>query len=486
MDIEMKELEILLDKVAEKAFNTAYKNNPDSTVLTNTPQLQGQLQGNPNLGGAFSAPGVRPQRYSAMPRVRTLSKVLQPTPSDIYNEIIGIVTGATASIGTNPTDYCGIAPTPGALKTCRQSFSFGKWFMKTNLNSVNDIGSLRNRADIPGMILNGAPEDNPLIPDIMWRVTDTRSQAQYMLYLMGVAMERALEPVLILGDSTKTHANTTLGWISEFKGLDGQIATGKSDTSGVLCPAADSMVITFNAPMTSTAAGGDGRTITQCISDLYYAGQDRAAQVGLDSGLEYAFLMRKEQFRALTDVYAITYATARFPSANMAAGTPALQDAIYTNNFRESMLQGQYLTVEGVNVPVIFSDGIPLEGLSATTYNADIYLVPISWAGGRLLRLEYFNLANQWIDQWNGQINPAKRVIINNGFYAMGYHSSGFCDEWLFASSMRLILEAPFLAGRIDNVSFTYQAPTRNAIPSQSLYVNGGLSYYTPPASTNV
>lgn len=87
MDIEMKELEILLDKVAEKAFNTAYKNNPDSTVLTNTPQLQGQLQGNPNLGGAFSAPGVRPQRYSAMPRVRTLSKVLQPTPSDIYNEI---------------------------------------------------------------------------------------------------------------------------------------------------------------------------------------------------------------------------------------------------------------------------------------------------------------------------------------------------------------------------------------------------------------
>lgn len=462
--------------------NMRFKNNPASLTLTNTPALQGPLQGNANLGGLFSAPGVRPDRFSALPRVRTMASIVPLMPSDIYNEIISIVTGATAGTGTNPSDYCGTPITPGALKQCEQQFKYGKYYAKTVVNSVNDIGYLRNRADVPGQILNSAPEANPFIPDIMWRITDTRSQLQYMLYLQGVQMERSLEPVIITGDSTKSNSNTTAGWIQEFKGLDQQIKTGYTDTTGIACQAADSIVINFNnALIGNTIGGGDGRTITQAISDLWYSAQDRAQQVGMD-GTQFAFVMRKEMFRALTDVYANTYATSRFQASSLSAGSPVIQVATDANDLRLEMLNGQYLLVEGIPVPVVFSDGIPLVGQGNNTYQADMYLVPLSWGGRPLLRMEFFNLGNQYITEWNGFINPDKRRVINNGLYAMGYNAQNFCDEFLFASVMRLILETPFLAGRIDDVNFTYLASTRTAIPGQSLYVNGGLSYYTPRA----
>lgn len=480
--MDKTQLKEVIDYLGEIGINVGYKNDPASLSLTNTPALQGPLQGNPAYGGLFSAPGVRPDRFSALPRVRTLASILMPTPSDIYNEIISIVTGALAGSGTNASNYCGDPPVPGALKQCEQQYAFGKYFAKTNLQSMNDIGYLRNRADVPGQILNSAPEQNPLIPDIMWRITDTRSQAQYEFYLQGIFLERALEPVLVLGDPTKSSANAQLGFIKEFKGLDLQIKQGYADTSGVLCPAADSIVISYgNALIGNTIGGGDGRTITTAIGDLWYAAQDRATQVGMDQ-VEFAFVMRKEMFRALTDVYANTYATSRFQASSVTAGSPVIQMATDANNLRLEMLNGQYLLVEGIPVPVIFSEGIPLEGQGSNVYTADMYLVPISWRGRRLIRLEYFNLNNQFIQEWNAIINPDKRRIINNGFYAMGYRDNGFCDEILFASVMRLILETPFLAGRIDNISFSYSAATRNAIPGESLYVDGGVSYYSPRA----
>lgn len=480
MDIaEVKEL--------YKAFRDteleAFKNNPASVSLTNTPALQGPLQGNPALGGLFSAPGVRPDRFSAFPRVRSFAKLLTPQPSDIYNEIISIVTGAADGTGENASNFCGTAPTPGYLKQCEQQYGYGKWFSKTNVNSINDIGYLRNRADIPGQILNSGPQGNPLVPDIMYKLVDTRSQLAYELYLQGTMIERSLERALILGNPGTASSGTQRGFIKEFKGLDLQIKTGYADTSGVLCPAADSIVIDFgSANIGATIAGGDGRTITSAISDVWYALLDRATQVGMD-GVEYAIVMRKEMFRALTDIYANTYATTRFQSNTYSAGLPLIQDATRTNDLRVEMLNGQYLIIEGQIVPVVFSDGIPLDPTGGdNNYKADMYFVPLSWAGRPLIRLEYFNLGNQYINEWNGFINPDRRRVINNGFYAMGYNTVSFCDEYLFASVMRLILETPFLAARIDDVEFSYLAQTRDPYPGTSMYVDGGTSYYTPRA----
>lgn len=460
-----------------------FKNNPASTSLANTGALQGPLQGNESLGGAFSLPGIRPQRFSAIQRPRSFAKLLKPKPSEYNQENLEIMTAASDGSGTNATGFCDNPPSPGYLQTCKQSFFFGEWYEKIELNSVPQIGQLRNRAEVPGQILNQGPTANPLIPDLMYRILDTRSQLQYELYNLGMDKSRNLEKVLILGDNTKTSANTQRGFIKEFTGLDQQIKKGHTDPSGATCPALDSITENFNAnDIGTTVGGGDPRTITSVISDIYYAATDRAEQTGFegaDAGgeLDWIFIMRKEMFRALTDYYANTYATSRFQTSTITAGSPLWQDANRANDLREEMLRGHYLIVEGIPVPVFFSDGIPLTPLGTNIYEGDLYFGPASWNLMPLLNLEYFNMANEYAVEYVGFVNADDQKVLNNGLYRVGYRSTGLCKEYHFADRMRFIVEAPFLFARIDNISFTYRAQTRDAMPGSSFYAGGGVSY---------
>jgi hypothetical protein len=109
---------------------------------------------------------------------------------------------------------------------------------------------------VPGQILNQGPQQNPLIPDIMFRIMDTRSQLQYELYNLGMDKQRKLEKVLVLGDSSKASANTQRGFIKEFDGIDKQIKTGHTDPSGATCPALDSIVENWNGNLIGTTVGG--------------------------------------------------------------------------------------------------------------------------------------------------------------------------------------------------------------------------------------
>src|SRR5678809_534199 len=72
---------LLGTRVAKEVKQTRYKNDPASTSLTATGALQGPLQYNELLGGAFSSPGVRAQRFSANQWPRSFAKLLKPRPS---------------------------------------------------------------------------------------------------------------------------------------------------------------------------------------------------------------------------------------------------------------------------------------------------------------------------------------------------------------------------------------------------------------------
>lgn len=469
-------LERVVGAKLKATVGTKYKNNPASTSLANTSALQGPLQSNEALGGIFSSPGVRPQRFSAVQRPRTFMNVLKPRPSEFNEEILEIMTGVTAGTGTNASGFCADPPTPGQAATCKQTFFFGSWYEKTQLNSVSQLGQLRNRAEVPGQILNAGPEENPLVPDIMYRIMDTRSQLQYELYTLGMDYARNLELVGIQGDYSKDYTSANHGFIKEFDGIDKQIKTGHVDPTGTACAALDSIVINFNGNLIGTSVGGgDPRNITQVISDLDYAARDRGKYVGMENA-SWGFIMRRELFRSLTDFYANTYATSRFQTNTLTAGTPIIQTDS-ANKLRLEMLNGQFLLVEGVPVPVLFSDGIVIAGQGNSTYESDIYYVPFEWEGFPLINLEFFNMANLYADEYAGFVGMDRYKVLNGGMYRVGYRSTGTCDEYHFTSRMRLILETPFLAGRIDNVSFAYYAATRDAMPGSSFYVNGGPTY---------
>lgn len=451
-------------------LNMGQKNDPSSTTPSTAP-LHGVFPGNAAMYGAFSNPGVRPERFSAMQRPRSMAGLLKPQKTEFMNEIVGIVTGQTAASGENATGWCAGGMLSGVLKTCQQIYPMGNFKMRSRIAVIQEAGMLRNRADLPGMILNNPPEENPLIPDPFWRLTDDRSILQLEFYNLGVQMERSLVKEIwqgVVGTDTSIP-----GWWKDMNSLSSLVKTGYVDSeTGLACAAADSQVITWNADVGATVAG---RNIVQVYSDVYYAAIDRAETTGL-GGTQFAFVMRKEAFRALVQVWVCQYYINRCLSAGV-VGAPFTTDATETRRLELEMRNGNYLLIDGIPVPVVFDEGIPLENLGGNVLRSDAFLLPLSWNGWQLTRLEYHDMGNFYANELRTAI-VTQSELINNGLYLLSKQESEGCVEFTISAKMRLFLETPFLAARIDDMSYTYQALTRVADPSTTfLYANGGVSY---------
>lgn len=450
------------------------KNDPAATTLT-APALHGPLQGNANQFGALSAPGVRPERYVAMQQPNSWLNIVSVNPSDYTEERIEILTGQTPGGSTNATGFCGNPPTPGHLLTCQQLYVWGSYYIKTNLNAVPLIGQRRNRADVPGQLLNTPAEQNPFLPEIVRSMTDTRSQLAYEFFVMANDMARNTELVSMLG-TAGTDASRT-GWFAEFAGLRGQIKTGYTDVvTGVACPAADSVVESFNALISGNHSDGSGRSIVATWFDLMYALKSRARKAGL--AVQWAVVLREEMFRTLVEIISNQY---NFYQVSGSQYAERNSSADMVQELRREMASGQYLLDDqGMPVPVVFTEGLAFPAVANNTYVSDLLVVPVSINGAPGLRLEYFPMDNQYAAEF-AQFGATDDIrTINNGLFIVGKRSTGLCIEYHFASRMRLILEAPFLAGRIDDIRFTYFAKSRTAIPGTSLYPannGGGVSY---------
>lgn len=450
-------------------LNIAQKNDPASTTLPGA-QLHGPLQSGTNYG-PLSQAGHRPGMLSTLVRAEGLFANLPFVRSDVARENIDIMTGVTDASGTNATGWCGNPPGPGALKKCTQQYVFGKYYTKTDLNAVAEIGLRKDRGDIPRDILNAGPSANPLIPEAAF-LPDTLSQFRYELYKVGVAAERSFSHVSIQGNTALASNATAHGFIKEFAGLDGQIKTGYTDTStGLVCPAADSIVDTFNVNISS--ADALGRSFTEAMQDIAWGLEQRAGGVGMN-GTTWAIVMRREAFYRASQEVAVNMLTAR--GGVLDNGAFSLDP---TEAMRLQMLRGRYLTLNGIDYPVIVDDGIAQETLANQTYKSDIYFVPMNWAGMPLTRAEFFPMDNPYSIEYSSGLGMDDLRRWNNGLWLVGKRDTAMCIEYHFQSMLRVILEAPFLAGRLDDVWYTYYPKTRDAIPGASLYANGGVSYVT-------
>ena len=75
------------------------------------------------------------------------------------NELIGILTGLTASTGTEPTQACADWPVVGNFKLCKQSFVFGQQGRMSQVLNIKYAGQVVNRGV-------GAPKGSlPVEPD---------------------------------------------------------------------------------------------------------------------------------------------------------------------------------------------------------------------------------------------------------------------------------------------------------------------------------
>ena len=92
--------------------------------------------------------------------------------------------------------------------------------------------------------------------------------------------------------------------------------------------------------------------------------------------------------------------------------------------------------------------------------------------------MEYFDMGNEVATEM--MRFPAGEfgiMPLNNGLFLASAMRNAFCYEYHFASRPRMILRTPFLAGRVDNITFSFRAPVRSPYPDESFYANGGGTF---------
>lgn len=453
----------LLEAAVElSAMGFGQKHDPASTASTWTAPH--------GPGGIFSQGAVRPDMYSTVPRsTNSFSSRIPLIQSRMDNEVYEILTGITATQGTRAVDICSEGPTPGRLKVCRQVVPFGEVKVDTEVHRINNMGRRIDYQDLDRNVLNFQPSQSPFVPQVPTTNLNDRLGKQFAE--LGIGIELGIELVDIVGVAGSGSDAAYLNqFITQYAGLEALVKTGYTDqVSGVACTAADSIVITHNAPIGSN--GTNGASFISNMVDMYFAAKERARVVGL-AGTEWAFVMHPKAWRAVAEAWACAYWTDR------CAGTQyneIQRDAMEITRFRDELYRGQFLLVDGEAVPVLLSTGIPATGVSNNVYNTDIYLIPMSWNGRPLLYRQYFPLNNAEAQQFLAMENDAR--VINNGLYAVGKRSTnGLCTKFEFYSKHRLILDTPFLAGRVNDVQITYRASSLDVRVGESLYRDGGVS----------
>ena len=104
-----------------------------------------------------------------------------------------------------------------------------------------------------------------------------------------------------------------------------------------------------------------------------------------------------------------------------------------------------------------------------------MFFIPVEWNGLSTLNLQYKPMDNAQAMEFANFVGPQEFQSINNGMFLATKQRTAYCMELLLAGKMRLILDVPFLAARIDTIQYTFQAPFRSAYPSDTIsYVDGG------------
>lgn len=464
-------VEFTQEQVTEMAqkglLSIGQKHDPASLTLTATP-LHGRFHGNTSQYGVFANPGGRPDVLSFAPRVRSLSNVLSMRPANNINEYQDVKTGVTAGAGTNATGWCGNPPSAGQFKTSRLSFVFGAHYEKTQLNAIPEIGMVLNRADQPRRVVNLQGGSSRFIPSLAQALPDTLSQLANELITFGFDVERNFEQVMFTGNSGTASASARRGFIKEFDGFDQYIKTSYSAS------AVNSVVKTFNTIVTGTTSAG--LNIVQTLANALRGLRSRANSWGIDANWYLA--MREDLFWSLVEVYATAYYTR---SMTGSSSLPIVQSGRELTDFRDRIIAQQSLPIDGMNVPVVFTDGIPRENTANGRYKSDIYIIPVESNVGDLTYIEYNDMGSAPKQEFLSLMSAnggGQIATMNDGFYLVGNRSTPFCWEYHFASQMRLIVSAPPLCGRVDDVQYDFDADIRDAIPGESFYANGGSTYW--------
>lgn len=447
-------------------------------------------------GGLFSSMGLAKQIFGAfvLPQ-QGLAARLPVRYSNESNPLYGLITGVTASSGSNPTNMCDDPKPAGTMKLCTHSFVFGWLSCSSRVFDIKTAGHVINRGEFTDLLVSGGLDPAtgmiPSLPGAPGLTTAASRTVMKALYELGVTWMRDFARLIFTGDPAN---NTAGGGYKEFYGLDKLINTGYRDAeTGVACPAADSIVESFNQQIQLAPTD-----IVRKISNIYRRLKYLASHANL-APVSWELVMSNTLFYELTEIWPIAYST----TANAVVPTNAtlfVQDEAklrMRDEMRGNMSNytGQYLMIDGERVPVVIDDAITETQSAGGLWDSDIYFVPMTVLGNQPVTFwEHFNFDGP------GAALEVASLMAPQGFYSTSDGGrflwerkapNNGCVQVNVWAEPRAMLLTPYLAARLTDVKYTTIGKERAWDASDASYfVNGGRtagdttdpSYYSPTA----
>lgn len=421
-------------------------------------------------GGIWGLNGLERDVVSAHVRPFGLAGRLPMIPTVFTHPLFGILSGYSATSGSQPDNACGDAPA-GYVKGCTLTAELGRFRMDTNTIDMDDVMLRLHRGDFTDLMLRGRVLGltQNLVPGNIQEGDILNVVSASEMVIAGVNVERELSRQIWQG---------TPGVSNQFAGLDRQIATGQVDAvTNQACPAADSDVKDFAYDL----VGGSGRDIVEYLSMLEFYLRYNAMTMGLDP-VQWVIVMRPELWFELTAVWPCLYNTHRCGSANLGANSTVFIDGRENISERDAMRNGMYLDVNGNRYEVVLDTGIYEHtnindaNVPVGTYASSIYFVPLTITGGMPVTYrEYLDYRQAARDIAFAQ-GKLPVFWTDNGVYSWALSWEKWCYKFSLKTEQRVILRTPHLAGRIDHVRYSPLQHVRSAYPDDPYYVNGGVS----------
>jgi hypothetical protein len=470
-----------MDDLIKQLAEVTKQNSEQLAVVTNilkAQNLEKVATGSPDgfrmhgQGGIFSNSGLERDILTASVRPFGLHAILPEIPSNDLYPYFGSITGTTASTGTQPSNMCGDAP-KAYLKGCELTAQYGTKRFDTHEINVMELAQKLNRGDMTDLMLHGSllNQNNlnfaPGGLDV-GQLVNLHTLAE--MAVVGRQFELALSADLWTG----TVAAGT------FPGLDNQIATGQVDAkTNVACPALDSDVKDFGY----SAVCGTDKDIVTYVTMMYRWLKWRAMGAGLWP-VDWRLVCRPQLWDALSDCWPCKTMTSNCTNSSGTSVAVINDNVNYSE--RNRIRRGMILPIDGDELPVILDTGIyeyanGLGGsganLKAGEYASSLYFIPMSAAGMSLTYMNYINYNNS-IAQLQSIMNQfgAEIAVTDNGKFGWARSKVNFCFMYAAVTQQRVVLRAPWLAGKIQHISY---APLQHQVdpdPSSPYVQNGGVS----------
>lgn len=441
-------------------------------------------------GGLWSLAGQNQRVWSAMVGLKSLATALPSFASRTTNPIQSYLTGVQAYSGELPTTVCELGPTAGLTKTGAVTRTFGKYKFATPELNINSLGRVRDRADPMDLSLMNTPDQGGnIFPGFNGAANLRQSldmEVKKRFFELQVTFARYLATQLYTGNPANNNpllADPNQAAYAEFNGLQILVNTGYRDAvQGVAVPSLDSDVKDFGDQRINDA----GTQAVTMLTAMWRYLTWKADSQGI-SGVDWAFVMRPGAFWALTDVWPCAYYTAGCTPAGTAQ---AFVDGTSMRNFTDEMRNRRFLMIDGVQVPVILDSYLPETQPVGSVFESTIYLLPLRAMGVPTLYWEYFDETNEDINAALNTLGVGPGVFTSDGgAYLVTTSRTGECIQWGAKTMPRLVLELPYLAGRLNNVRYYLLQHESDPNPASGYHQDGGStsrsgpSLYTPVAA---